>query len=102
MRARMSATRARADAAYPDAAEYLDELRLLDRSLRAPGLGRLADGHMRDTLRRAEVFGFHLATLDLRQHSSVHERAVDELLRLGGVTGYAGRDEVGRTTLLAG
>ena len=47
-------------------------------------------------LRRAEVFGFHLATLDLRQHSAVHERVVGELLARGGRPGYLELPEDGR------
>jgi phosphoenolpyruvate carboxylase len=37
---------------------------------------------------RAKTFGFHLAALDIRQHSAVHERAVAELLQAAGVAGH--------------
>jgi len=46
------------------------------------------------------VFGFHLATLDVRQHSGVHDRVVAELLARGGRTGYLTRSEAGRRATL--
>jgi phosphoenolpyruvate carboxylase len=52
--------------------------------------------------RRAEVFGFHLATLDVRQHSGVHERAVAELLARGGSPGYLDLPDGERIARLAG
>jgi len=102
MRARLEATLARSDGAYPDAAGYRADLAILRRTLVAAGLGRLARGGVRDAERRAEAFGFHLATLDLRQHSTVHEACVDELLMAGGVNGYASLGEAERVTLLCG
>src|SRR5262249_41746703 len=81
---------------YPDAAGYRAELALIDRSLRAAGFAAIADEELRDALRRVDVFEFHLASLDLRQHSAVHDRVVAELLARGGVAGYLGLDEPGR------
>jgi phosphoenolpyruvate carboxylase len=70
-------------------------------SLRAEGASRLADGQLKDALRRAEVFGFHLARLDLRQHSQVHEGVVAEILRAAGVVeDYLALDEEGRIAVL--
>src|SRR5262249_23333780 len=100
VRARLAAARDRRDGAYLDAHSYLDDLALVDRTLDAPGLQPLRRGRLLDARRRAEVFGFHLATLDLRQHSAVHEAAVAELLAAGGVPGYAWLPEEERTTLL--
>ncbi|HSK05697.1 MAG TPA: phosphoenolpyruvate carboxylase, partial [Kofleriaceae bacterium] len=74
---------------------------LLDRTLRAAGFAAIADHELRDAHRRAEVFGFHLASLDLRQHSGVHDRVVAELLARGGRAGYLDRDEAGRRAQLA-
>lgn len=102
MRLRLEATLTRADGAYPGAASYRADLALLRRSLVAAGLQKIASGQLRDIERRAEVFGFHLATLDLRQHSTVHEAAVDELLIAGGVPGYAHLAEAERVNLLCG
>jgi phosphoenolpyruvate carboxylase len=102
MRVRLEATLARGDAGYPDAFSYRADLALLRRTLVDAGLARLAGGRLRDARRRAEVFGFHLATMDLRQHATVHEAAVDELLGTGGVKGYATLPEAERVTLLCG
>ncbi len=101
VQARLRATLDRRDDAYVDVAGYQADLALLDRSLRAAGFAPLADGFLRDCVRRADVFGFHLASIDLRQHSGVHERVVDELLARGGRPGYAQLDEHARRTLLA-
>src|SRR5262249_29098311 len=87
---------------YPDAAGYRAELALIDRSLRAAGFAAIADEELRDALRRVDVFEFHLASLDLRQHSAVHDRVVAELLARGGVAGYLGLDEPGRRAALRG
>ena len=53
-------------------------------------------------MRRAvDVFGFHLAGIDLRQNSDVHERTVGELLEMACPgTGYAGLSEDRRVALL--
>ena len=52
-------------------------------------------------LRRAvEVFGFHLAPLDMRQHSGVHEQVVSELLAKAGDINYPKLDEAGRRSAL--
>ncbi|MBX3471709.1 MAG: phosphoenolpyruvate carboxylase [Planctomycetes bacterium] len=101
-RARLQATRARAEGGYPDAAAYEEDLRLVERALVGSGLGRLAAGRLKDAIRRAEVFGFHLASLDVREHSAVHEAATDELLARGGAPGYARLGEEARVTFLAG
>jgi phosphoenolpyruvate carboxylase len=100
MAARLAAAEGRGEWGYPDARSYVDDLRLLERTVEAVGLSAIARGRLRDARRRAEVFGFHLASLDLRQHSSVHEEVVDELLARGGERGYAGRDERARVELL--
>ncbi len=69
--------------------DFLSDLRLLSRSLEANGLENLtAYGQLSDLIIRARVFGFHLVSLDIRQHSKVHDQAVDELLRLAGVTDF--------------
>jgi len=100
MAARLQAAQGRAENAYPDARAYLADLQLLERTLVASGLSRLASGRLRDARRSAEVFGFHLATLDLRQHSGVHEKAVAEILSRGGIPGYQDLPEEKRTELL--
>ncbi|NWM00774.1 phosphoenolpyruvate carboxylase, partial [Klebsiella pneumoniae] len=64
--------------------------------------GPLATGGALGRLIRAvETFGFHLATLDMRQNSAVHERVIAELLKAGGVAeDYASLPEDERVALL--
>ncbi|HEX5464896.1 MAG TPA: phosphoenolpyruvate carboxylase [Burkholderiales bacterium] len=79
---------------YRGSEEFVADLDVLDRSLRDHNGTRIADGRLRELRRAAEVFGFHLASVDLRQHSAVHERLVAELVtRSGGDVQYADLDE---------
>ncbi len=60
-----------------------------------------AHGPLPDLIRAVEIFGFHLARLDLRQNSAVHGRVVAELLREAGVCAdYGALDEAARCDLL--
>jgi phosphoenolpyruvate carboxylase len=102
MRARLEATLVRGDAGYAQPEAYVDDLRLIARSLNDVGLHQVARGRVRHAELRASAFGFHLATMDLRQHSSIHEAAVAELLARGGVPRYAELPEDQRLTLLGG
>ncbi|HZD04935.1 MAG TPA: phosphoenolpyruvate carboxylase, partial [Longimicrobiales bacterium] len=57
-----------------DARAFVSDLRLIGRALERVGLGEVArHGHLSRVLVLARTFGFHLATLDVRQHSAVHE-----------------------------
>ncbi len=77
---RLRATRLRnADLAYGDAAEFLAGLRLVQDSLASAGAPRQAFGELQNLIWQAETFGFHLAELEVRQHSDVHARALREL-----------------------
>lgn len=78
------------------------DLELLDRCLRESGFGEVADSGRLGRLRvLAGTFGFHLAALDVRQHSRVHEAAVSEILRLAGVVeDYASLSEDARLAVL--
>ncbi|CAN5470358.1 phosphoenolpyruvate carboxylase [soil metagenome] len=107
-RLKVTAMLARLESAYQDGAPYTaEELRadiaVLADSLAACGFKALATHGRMSRLRiRAEVFGLHLATLDLRQHSGFHETAVAELLDKGGVaSGYADLDERKRQEILS-
>jgi phosphoenolpyruvate carboxylase len=87
---------------YANAAEFLRDLEVIDVSLRAHGATLLAEGRLDQLKRAVEVFGFHLATLDLRQNSDVHEAVVGELLaRAGACANYSALDEEARIELLA-
>ncbi len=100
VQSRLRGTLEHAEHGYPDAARYRLDLAVLDRTLRAAGFAAVAEQDLRDALRRVDVFGFHLASLDLRQHSNVHDRVVGELLARGGRPGYGDLDETGRRALL--
>jgi phosphoenolpyruvate carboxylase len=65
--------------AYPGAGAFADDLRLVRESLVRNRGERLARLHLGPLLRQVETFGFHLHTLDVRQHARVHERALQEL-----------------------
>jgi phosphoenolpyruvate carboxylase len=65
---------------YASAAELLADLDVLDRSLREHRAARIADGRLAALRRRAELFGFHVATLDVRLHADDLRRA-DERVR---------------------
>ena len=86
---------------YESPSELLTDLDAIDAALHQHGAHAVANGRL-TTLRGAvETFGFHLATVDLRQNSAVHEQVVDELLRIGGVcSGYLTFDETQRVEVL--
>ncbi len=68
------------------AADYVDDLLTMKRSLREVGVGNPAfASRLEHLLDRGRAFGFHLAALDVRQHSAVLGQAVAELLREAGV-----------------
>ena len=77
---RLGATRRRdADLAYASVAEFLGQLRVIQASLAAAGAPRQAYGELQHLIWQAETFGFHLAELEVRQHSTVHARALADL-----------------------
>ncbi|SMF86211.1 Phosphoenolpyruvate carboxylase, type 1 [Azospirillum oryzae] len=65
---------------YLTPAEFGADLDIIDRSLTVNGSAALAKGRLRHLRRAVNLFGFHLASIDLRQNSDVHERTVAELL----------------------
>jgi phosphoenolpyruvate carboxylase len=67
---------------YRDNGELLFDLAILYDSLVNHGCGMLAQGRLKNLRRAVDVFGFHLAALDLRQNSDVHERTIGEILEL--------------------
>ncbi|WP_322014414.1 phosphoenolpyruvate carboxylase [Paraburkholderia sp. J12] len=70
---------------YADAAEFSRDLRVLMDSLAEHHGGSLATPRLAPLLRAVEVFGFHLASIDLRQSSDIHEAVIAELLARAGV-----------------
>ncbi len=76
---------------YSNPAELLDDLDVLDSSLRLTGAATVADLDVRPFAAQVRAFGFHLAALDIRQNSSYFDRAIDGLLTASGAStaGYA-------------
>ena len=87
--------------AYANAEEFLAQLRTIDASLQAHHGAALATERLQPLIRAVEVFGFHLATVDLRQSSDQHERVVAELLAVARITpDYAALDEAEKCAVL--
>jgi phosphoenolpyruvate carboxylase len=104
---------------YGGAGELLADLELIDRSLRANRGTRLADGGLAALRRRVELFGFHLAKLDVRLHARelarptartrrtfaaaahVQERFGEEALDSLVISGTASAADVGAALALA-
>jgi len=87
-------------ASYETPEELSADLDIIYRSLEANGSRALARGRLRRLRRAVEVFGFHLASLDLRQSSAVHRQSVAELFDSVLPTGYADLAEHQRIELL--
>jgi phosphoenolpyruvate carboxylase len=88
---------------YASAAELAADLKVIQNSLLTTHGGSFAEGPMPKLIRAVDLFGFHLATLDMRQNSAVHERVVAELLRAAGVCArYEDLQESERLQLLLG
>ncbi len=86
---------------YANVEEFIADLDIVIHSLEHHHATYLARGRMADLRRAAEVFGFHLAPIDMRQHSGIHEQVVGELLAPQGIA-YSALDEAARRkTLLA-
>ena len=87
--------------AYASAGEFLADLRVIEASLRSHRGAALVGERLRPLMRAVEVFGFHLATVDLRQSSDQHERVVAELLATARVeSDYEALPEPARRALL--
>jgi phosphoenolpyruvate carboxylase len=84
---------------YDDAAELLDDVEAIARSLRANGADVVADARVAPLARQVDTFGFTLASLDLRDHRANHTETVAAVFRSVG-RDYAGMDEAERQSLL--
>jgi len=91
---------------YATAQDFEDDLDIIANSLRAQHGARIAQLRLDRLIQSVRVFGFHLASLDLRQSSDVHARVIGELLHRAGVcihgkrVDYAALDETARVELL--
>ncbi|HME40779.1 MAG TPA: phosphoenolpyruvate carboxylase [Steroidobacteraceae bacterium] len=88
--------------AYPDAESLRADLKVIEQSLESESkVGQNTGGALARLSRAVETFGFHLATLDLRQNADVHARTVAELFKVAGVSAdYQALDEPQRVQLL--
>ena len=86
---------------YLSAADFLADLRSIETSLTERHGEALAQQRLRPLIRAVQVFGFHLATLDLRQSSDKHEEVIAELMATARIeSNYAGLDEEAKRSLL--
>ncbi len=86
-----------------DSSDFVDDLELLAQCLESTGFeAYVTSGQLSRMLIRARTFGFHMAALDVRQHSGVHEETVSALLRVAGVQDdYASLNESEKVDLLS-
>ncbi|MBJ7330853.1 MAG: phosphoenolpyruvate carboxylase [Solirubrobacteraceae bacterium] len=82
---RIRATLEGDDTAYDGPGALLADLRAADAALRSHGGVYVAEGDLRDTIRQVEVFGFHFARLDIREHAGIHAHAIGEILAELGI-----------------
>ena len=72
---------------YEQAPELAQDLAALQASLTEAGAGRLAEHDVGPVRRTLDVFGFHLARLDVRQNSAFHVKALSQLMSAAGIDG---------------
>jgi len=86
---------------YTDSDSFLADLKVIKASLNSHHAKALAAQRLDPLIRAVEVFGFHLATVDLRQSSDQHEKVVGELLATARIEkDYASMDEASKRTVL--
>jgi phosphoenolpyruvate carboxylase len=89
--------------AYTSPAQFLADLGVIADSLKSHHAQALVPPRLAPLMRAVQVFGFHLATVDLRQSSDKHEAVVAELLREARLhPDYSGLDEDAKRALLMG
>jgi phosphoenolpyruvate carboxylase len=99
-RLRSTLLRPESNAAYPTVATFVDDLCTIRASLLENGGERVAEGRLRDLIRGAEVFGFHLAKLDVRQESSTVVTAAAELVSAATKKDLLDMDEEARAAYI--
>jgi phosphoenolpyruvate carboxylase len=98
---RVRFTRKGEEGGYHSSQELVADLRVAERALRDQQAGFVAEDALRDVIRQVEVFGFHFARLDVREHAEIHRHAIDEILgALGVQEGYASLPEDERMAVL--
>ena len=105
LRAALDAVEGRTGSVVPPYAskdELLRDLRIIDRSLRENKGGHIAGSLLKKFIRQVEVFGFHMAKLDIRQNSAVHGQAIDEITERLGLPSYGSMNESEKLEWLSG
>ena len=77
---------------YRDRSEFAADLAILHDALVTAGARRLAESDIEPLQRALEVFGFHLAHLDVRQNSAFHAKALSQLMSASGIDGSEWED----------
>lgn len=87
---------------YTNAGELMDELRFLRQTLLDAGAHRIVDTYLFPIERQVQCFGFHLAKLDIRQNSSFHDKAIEQMLSFASLpeNDYSNWDESKKMTFL--
>ena len=102
MRERLRAAARHEPTGYREPAELLHDLRLIERSLLDQGAALIAAGDLHDVIRQVEIFGFHFARLDLRDHARRHTAALAGVFAITGLhADYDALPETDRAALLA-
>jgi phosphoenolpyruvate carboxylase len=78
------------DDGYRSPADLSDDLDLLCETIRGTGCALIEEQHIRPLRQKLDIFGFHLATMDVRQNSEFHDKAIAQLLAAAGVEDGAG------------
>lgn len=92
---------AKAEEKYCTPQELIDDLLIIDASLRNHYADYVANTYIKKLIRQVELFGFHLSTLDVRQHSREHENAMSEVLaKMGIIANYSDLNEEEKIVLL--
>jgi len=86
---------------YESCQQFLNDLNLIRNSLISHGDFSAANGQLKDLIRLAETFGFHMLKLDIRQESTRHSEAVHEILQVAGVADYQSLPEKSRLQFLS-
>jgi phosphoenolpyruvate carboxylase len=103
MLARLKHTRSqkREAGSYLSPEAFISDLKLIQASLQSHQPTGIANNELHNLIGQVELFGFHLLSLDLRQHSGEHEKAIDEILdTLHIVKGYSDLAEEKKIELL--
>jgi len=75
----------RGKSGYVSPTELIDDLNLLSHTLAAAGCHLIEEQAIRPLRHKLDMFGFHLATLDIRQNSEFHDKAISQILAAAGI-----------------